>query len=194
MKLSSMVRMVLSALAKPKQHIRIEAIPQGKVIDIGGGGAGVIAQVGGARVVAIDKHESEIDEARGKAPDAQWMVADATALPFADHSFDNATAFFSCMYMPGGVLKQVFRETLRVLTKGGEFWIWDAEMAPKGRAFAIRVQVGLPDKPSVNTAYGVQAKEQSAEGMGRLLQEAGFELVESTRREHWFFIRARNAV
>ncbi len=194
MELTSTVRMVFSALAKPKQHIRIEAIPQGKVIDIGGGGEGVIAQVGGARVVAVDKHESEIDEARGKAPEAQWVVADATALPFADHSFDNATAFFSCMYMSSGVLKEVFGETRRVLKKGGEFWIWDAEMAPKGKLFAIRLQVDLPDKPSIHTAYGVQAREQSAAGMGRLLQEAGFELAETTRRKHWFFIRARNAV
>lgn len=192
MELISTVRMVFSALSNPKQHVRIEEIPQGMVIDIGGGGAGVIAQVGGARVVAIDKHSSEIEEARGNAPDAQWVVADATALPFEGHSFDNATAFFSCMYMSGSVLKEVLGETQRVLKKGGEFWIWDAEMAPKGKAFAIRLQVDLPDKPSIRTAYGVQAREQSAAGMGRLLQEAGFELAEITRRKRWFFIRARN--
>lgn len=193
MKLFSMVRMVFSALSKPKQHIRIEAIPQGKVIDIGGGGEGVIAQAGGARVVAVDKHESEIDEARSKAPEAQWVVADATALPFEGHSFDNATAFFSCMYMPGDALSEVFRETRRVLKNGGEFWIWDAEMDLRGKVFALRLQVDLPAKPSVHTAYGVRAKEQSAEGMGRLLQEAGFELAEMIHRKHWFFIRARNA-
>jgi len=192
MKLFSMICMVLSGLTKPKQHIRIEEIPAGKVIDIGGGGEGVIAQAGGARVIAIDKHQSEIDEARGHAPEAQWVVANATALPFEGHSFDSATAFFSCMYMPGDTLSDVFRETRRVLRIGGEFWIWDAEMAPKGRVFALRLQVDLPGKPSVHTAYGVRAKEQSAEGMGRLLQEAGFELAEMTRRKHWFFIKARN--
>ena len=192
MELLSMIRMVFSALSKPKQHIRIEAVPQGRIIDIGGGGEGVIAQAGGARVVAVDKHESEIDEARGKAHEAQWVVADAAALPFEGHSFDNATAFFSCMYMPGDTLSEVFKETRRVLKKGGEFWIWDAEMAPKGKAFALRLRVDLRDKPSVNTAYGVRAKEQSAEGTGRLLQEAGFELAEVTRRKHWFFIKARN--
>jgi hypothetical protein len=45
-KLLFMVEMVLSALTKPRQHIRIEEIPPGRVIDIGGGGEGVIAQVG----------------------------------------------------------------------------------------------------------------------------------------------------
>jgi ubiquinone/menaquinone biosynthesis C-methylase UbiE len=192
MKLFSMVRMVFSALAKPRQHIRIQEIPQGRVIDIGGGGEGVIAQAGGARVVAIDKNSSEIHEARGKAPDAQWVVADATKLPFGSDSFDNATAFFSCMYMSGDVLQKVLREARRVLKKGGDFWIWDAHIVPKGKVFAIRLHIDLQDTRTTNTAYGVKAKEQSAAGIGSLLEEAGFELAVATRRKHWFFIRARS--
>jgi ubiquinone/menaquinone biosynthesis C-methylase UbiE len=82
MNLLSTVQMIFAALTKPKQHISIQQIPKGLVIDIGGGGEGVIAQAGGARVVAIDKHMSEIHEARGKALDVPWIVADATALPF----------------------------------------------------------------------------------------------------------------
>jgi ubiquinone/menaquinone biosynthesis C-methylase UbiE len=192
MKLLSMVRMIFRAVTTPRQRVLVQEIPKGRVIDIGGGGEGVIARAGGAAVVAIDKHISEIEEARGKAPGALWLVADATGLPFRSHSLDHATAFFSCMYMPAGVLQEVFRETHRVLKQGGEFWIWDAHMVPKGRVFAIRLQVRLDDARTLNTAYGVKAREQSAASVGSLLQEAGFEWAVITRRERWFFIKARS--
>jgi SAM-dependent methyltransferase len=193
MKLWSTVQMVINALAKPKQRISIEDIPIGRVIDIGGGGEGVIARAGGAGVVAVDKRISEIHEARAKSPDAAWTVADATALPFQSHCFDHATAFFSCMYMPGHVQEEVFRETRRVLKEGGEFWIWDAQMAPRGNGFAIRLQVELHDGRTLNTVYGVRQKDQSAAGMGRLLREAGFEPQVITDRKHWFLIKAKRA-
>ena len=60
MKLALVVHMIFNALAKPKQHIVIQKVPQGHVLDIGGGGDGVIAQAGGARIDALDKYISEI--------------------------------------------------------------------------------------------------------------------------------------
>ena len=191
MNLLSTVQMIFAALTKPKQHISIQQIPKGLVIDIGGGGEGVIAQAGGARVVAIDKHMSEIHEARGKALDVPWIVADATALPFLSHSFDSATAFFSCMYMSSDVQEQVFRETRRVLKTGGEFWIWDALIVPQSKAFAIRLQVDSPAMHTINTVYGVKARGQSAAGIGSLLRQAGFESEVITDRKDWFLIQAR---
>lgn len=186
MKLFSVFQMILSAITKPKQHILIQEIPHGRVIDIGGGGEGVIAQIGGARVVAIDKFISEIHEARGKAPGASWMVADATEIPCESRCFDNATAFFSCMYMTDEVKVKVFRETRRVLKKGGEFWIWDVHMLPRSKVFAIRLQIDFHETHKVNTAYGVKAKDQSAASIDNLLQECGYESEVITNRKHWF--------
>jgi len=191
MTLLSTVQMVFDALTKPKQHVLIQEIPKGRVIDIGGGGEGVVARAGGAGVVAIDKLISEIHEAKGKAPDVQWMVADATGLPFKSQCFDNATAFFSCMYMSGDVKEKVFKETRRVLKEGGEFWIWDAHMVPKSQVFAIRLQVDVHGSRTINAVYGVKAKDQSAAGIGSLLQEAGFEAEVITNRKHWFLIKAK---
>jgi ubiquinone/menaquinone biosynthesis C-methylase UbiE len=191
MNLFSTVQMIFAALTKPKQHISIHEIPTGRVIDIGGGGEGVIAQIGGARVVAVDKYVSEIHEARGKALGVAWIVADATALPFDSQCFDNATAFFSCMYMSGDVQEKVFREIRRVLKTGGEFWIWDAHIVPKSKVFAIRLQVDSPDVHTINTVYGVKARGQSAVGIGSLLRQAGFEPEVITDRKHWFLIKAR---
>lgn len=182
--------MMLNALAKPKQHIAIQEVPQGRVIDIGGGGEGVIAQAGGARIVAIDKYESEIHEAREKAPDTPWMVADATGLPCQSNCVDHATAFFSCMYMPDDVKEHAFRETRRVLKDGGEFWIWDAHMAPKGNVFAIRLRVDIHGGRTINTVYGAAAKEQSSTSICGLLRQSGFEAEVITDQEHWFFVKA----
>ncbi len=191
MNLFSTVQMIFTALTKPKQHISIQEIPTGRVIDIGGGGEGVIAQAGGARVVAIDKFMSEIHEARGKALDVPWIVANATALPFKSRCFDNATAFFSCMYMSGDVQEKVFTETRRVLKAGGEFWIWDAHIVPKSKVFAIRLQVDSPAMHTINTVYGVKARGQSAAGIGSLLQQAGFEPEVIIERKHWFLLKGK---
>jgi ubiquinone/menaquinone biosynthesis C-methylase UbiE len=192
MKLFSMVQMILGALSRGKQRVSILEVPHGSLLDIGGGGEGVIAQAVGAGVVAIDLRLSEIREAQEKTPGTLWAVTDAAALPFRDQCFDHAMAFFSCMYMPSDLLPKVFLEGRRVLKTGGELWIWDAHIVPKGKAFAIRLQVDLPGGRTILTMYGAKAKEQSAAGFASLLQEAGFEPDVTTDREQWFSIRARS--
>ena len=190
MKVLSIIQMIINALVKPKQRILIQKIPEGRVLDIGGGGEGVIAQAGGAMVVAIDKCISEIHEARENATTTPWMVADGTELPYKNNSFDNATAFFSCMYMTDDLKEYVFKETRRVLKKGGEFWIWDVRMA-SNQVFAIRLNVDFSENHTIKTIYGVKAKDQSDVSMCHLLHEAGFETEVIANRKYWFFIKAK---
>lgn len=193
MKLISVIQMLFTAMVKPRRHIVIQEIPKGQVIDIGGGGEGVIAQAGGTRVFPIDKYMSEIQEARGKAPNVSWMVANATEMPCQSQSFDNATAFFSCMYMSNDIKEKVFRETWRVLKQGGEFWIWDAPILTKGKVFAIRLQVVFQGRHTINTVFGVKTKDQNATSICRLLEKAKFTPEIITDRKHWFLIKARRA-
>ena len=188
MNLWSIIKMVFQALIKPKRHILIPEISDGLILDIGGGGEGVIAQIGGARVIAIDKFMSEITEARGKTPNAAWLVADGTQLPHPNNSMDHATAFFSCMYMPEDVKEKVFRETRRVLKTGGEFWIWDVPMTTKSDVFAFRLQVEIPN---IKTIYGVKTKDQSAVTICNQLQEIDFKTDLITNNQDWFFIKAK---
>jgi hypothetical protein len=95
------------------------------------------------------------------------------------------------MYMSDDVTREAFREAGRALKKGGEFWIWDAQMVPRGGVFAIRLRVDVGDQRTINTTYGVWAKEQSAAGIARLLREAGFESEVSVNLRHWFMIKAK---
>jgi len=188
-----MIRMIFNALLKPKQKIILMNLPDGKVIDIGGGGEGVIAQVSGHRVIAIDKRVSEIYEARGKGPSATWLVSDGMALPFKRDSFKVATAYFSFMYMPRTVISGVLKEAHRVLNKNGELLIWDVNIPPKKKLFAISLKVDIPKNRSIKTIYGVRGKEQSVEKMCEWIEEAGLEPKVITNNKHWYLVRATKA-
>ncbi len=69
---------------------------KGTILDIGGGGEGIIGRVYGQQVTAIDNRQEELDE----APDnGHKLLMDASALAFQDGFFDNVTFFYSLMYM-----------------------------------------------------------------------------------------------
>ena len=173
-----------------KQRVVIEEIPSGKIIDIGGGGEGIIAQIGGENITVIDKRESEIKQAQVKAPKVTWRVADARNLPFESSSFDNATAFFSLMYMQPSVKEEVISEVFRVLPPGGEFWIWDA-IVPKKGIFVIMLSIQLPNGKTIKTGYGSNDCIQTQESTTEILQKIGFDVREKHSNKAWFFLRAK---
>ena len=59
------------------------------ILDLGGGGEGVIGLIYGGQVTAIDNRQEELDEAP-KGP--VKLVMDAAALAFAGGSFQTVTA------------------------------------------------------------------------------------------------------
>lgn len=71
----------------------------------------------GARLTALDVAPTFVRAARDADPSVDHLVADGTALPFDDATFDAATAFMSVMDMPdpGAVLA----EMARVVRRGG---------------------------------------------------------------------------
>lgn len=159
----------------------------GRILDIGGGGEGVIGRLKGSQVLAIDLHQSELDE----APDGfEKQVMDARAMSFADRSFTAVCAFFSLMYMPNPEdLQKVFKEAWRVMSPGGVFRIWDVDTScrPKsGRArylARLRYCVG---KVSKTTAYGVRWPEQTRDldYYTKLAESYGFKLMLTERYSH----------
>ncbi|MHA2339596.1 MAG: class I SAM-dependent methyltransferase [Candidatus Hodarchaeales archaeon] len=175
----------------PQQEIIINEIPDGKIIDIGGGGEGIIAQIGGKNVTVIDRSQNEIDEAKDKAPDAKWVVADSRDLPQNIGSFDNATAFFSGMYMINSDKKKTFQEVAKIIPLGGELWIWDAVISLKKEKFLIMMKVTLPNQKLINTGYGVKAKLQNINEYENMLSSTGFQVIDKDIHEYWLFIKAK---
>ena len=172
------------------QKIILDSIPDGSVIDIGGGGEGIIAQIGNERITAVDKNQSEIDEAKPNAPRANWILADATALSYSDEYFDNATAFFSGMYMSAETFEKASKEVHRVLRNNGEFWIWDAKITPDKDLFLIRLHITLPNGKKIRTGYGARGKNQNITEITQKLVEAKFHIEMTENHGKWFFIKA----
>ncbi len=172
------------------QKITIDAIPNGSIIDVGGGGEGVIAQIGKDNVTVIDKHQEEIDEARSKSPASKWVLANATSLEYDTGYFDNATAFFSGMYMSIENFKKVCEEVFRVLKNNGEFWIWDAKISENTGLFIIRLSVTLPNGKKIRTAYGSRIKTRSLSEIKQILKNAKFQVEVKVNHQKWFFLKA----
>jgi len=159
---------------------RLEMKPieaSGFILDIGGGGEGIIGRLNGRQVVAIDIKEEELKETE---TEALKIVMDARDLKFLPGSFEVCTAFFSFMYIPKEDHLKVFREVYRILKEGGRFLIWDVTIPePLGdyEVFVVHLKVRLPGG-EVATGYGVRwDKTQDLSHFKALAAEVGFEPV-----------------
>ncbi len=162
----------------------------GWILDIGGGGEGVIGRLKGSNVIAIDIRRDELVEAPAGP---LKLIMDATDLQFLDHTFDTVTAFFSLMYFNHDTRPQVFHEVHRVLTSGGKFHLWDVTIPPptdpSKRVFAVPLTIHLPHE-TIQTGYGVtwQHREQTLDDYLQLAQETGLKVVSQETTEHLFYI------
>ena len=139
------------------QTVRVhDFASSGFVLDVGGGGEGIIGVLKGQDVIAVDLRREELEEA---PPGPLKIVMDARELQFLDGAFATATAFFSLMYLKSrDDQHKVLAEVFRVLQPGGQFLIWDVSVPqrPEGEekdvyAAMLRVEVG--DR-TVETGYG----------------------------------------
>jgi demethylmenaquinone methyltransferase / 2-methoxy-6-polyprenyl-1,4-benzoquinol methylase len=93
--------------------------PGDRVLDAccGTGDLALADRAAGGEVVGVDFSGRMLERARRKAPDLEWVQADATALPFGDASFDVVTVGFGIRNLPD--LQAGLRELARVTRPGG---------------------------------------------------------------------------
>ncbi|MCR5811793.1 MAG: class I SAM-dependent methyltransferase [Lachnospiraceae bacterium] len=117
----------------------------GHILDIGGGGEGVIGRVYGPLVTAIDNSPEELAE----APEGfEKLVMDACNMRFPDASFDHVTAFYSFLFISKDRHAQVISEITRVLRPGGELHIWDCEVASAyPEPFTVELDIDANGEP-----------------------------------------------
>lgn len=147
----------------------------GEILDLGGGGEGVIGRAYGHQVTAIDNRQEELDEAPGNF---RRMLMDATDLSFPDSHFAHVTAFFTMMYMDKTTQLKAIREAARVLKPGGELHLWDAEIdRAEPEPFCVEMDVSLPAE-RIHTTYGIVKPDaaQNAEYFIGLCETTGLRI------------------
>jgi len=164
---------------------------KGRILDIGGGGEGIIGQLKGKQVVAIDPKESELKEAT--PGDYLKIIMDAKELQFLDETFDTITAFFTLMYIPLSDHQKVFKEIYRVTKKGGEFVIWDFSIPKRETSdknfYGLYLDIKIGEK-EISTGYATKwDKEQDLEYYLNLGKAIGFKILESDTTNELFQIR-----
>jgi len=129
-----------------------------------------------AMIVASDLNQAMLDHAAAQLPAGgiMWRQADATALPFADGSFDAVICQFGVMFFPDK--NQGYREARRVLRPGGTFLfnVWDRIGANEAGAIVDEAVASLfPEDPPhflARTPYGYHDIGQ----IRAALEQAGF--------------------
>ena len=126
--------------------------PQDRVLDVaaGTGAASLPAAAAGARVTATDLVPEllEIGERRAseRGLDIEWQTADATALPFADASYDVVMSAIGAMFAPDQ--RATADELVRVCRPGGTIAManWTAD-GGAGRFFGVIAPYAPPPPP-----------------------------------------------
>lgn len=176
-----------------RQLVTVDDFPSsGHILDIGGGGEGIIGLLKGQDVIAIDTNRRELEEA---AEGALKIVMDARDLQFLDDAFNTATAFFSLMFLKeSSDYRKVLDEIFRVLRPGGRFLIWDTNISERPEipqpSYAVLLTVHVKDL-EIETGYGQPwpAETHDLSFYEMLARETGFRVEGHEAEGHFFFLR-----
>jgi len=127
-------------------------------------------------IVATDLNPGMLEQAKqlGASRQVEWQVADATALPFADASFDAVVCQFGTMFFPDK--PKAYSQVRRVLAPGGFFLfnVWDRiednEFADVITKSLERVFPNDPPRFMARTPHGYR----DANALAKDLADGGF--------------------
>ena len=161
----------------------------GYIVDLGGGGEGIIGQLKPKQTIAVDLIRRELEQS---PPGPLKIVMDARDLKFLDKAIPTVTAFYCLMYVAEGDHSKVFAEAYRVLEPGGRLLLWEAATPRRegDRKWALfPLTVNLPGK-QVKTGYGVPLGEQPHDlaYFSRLGSQVGFRTVTSRQAGLHFYL------
>jgi len=177
-----------------KQEVTVEDFDaSGYILDIGGGGEGVIGRLKGEQVIAIDISKRELADAPAGP---LKVIMDARDLQFLDSTFGTATSFFTLMYIAAADHPVVFREIHRVLASGGRFLIWDLLYPPRTDPdidiAVVPLEVVLPGT-KLETGYGGAWPDEGRDLAYyiNLAKTTGFEVISRSEDDLVFYLELR---
>jgi demethylmenaquinone methyltransferase/2-methoxy-6-polyprenyl-1,4-benzoquinol methylase len=116
-----MNRAMTAGLDRRWRRLAADAVvrPGDRVLDAccGTGDLALADERAGGTVTGLDFSERMLERARQKSGSVDWVLGDATSLPFDDGSFDSATVGFGIRNVPD--LEAGLAELARVLRPGG---------------------------------------------------------------------------
>jgi tetratricopeptide (TPR) repeat protein len=175
-----------------RQEVMVPDFPaDGYILDIGGGGEGVIGQLKGNQVISIDPYKEELEN----APSTNLkIVMDGRDLKFIDNSFNTAAIFYTLMYIAPEDHEKVFLEVKRVLRHGGRLLIWDVNLPvwkdPSKEFGVYRFKFKLPQK-EIDTGYGARFPKSfplNLQYYTDLAQKTGFKVIAAKNNEPSFYL------
>ena len=192
----------MTRVETPLQKITLKRLnPEGLILDIGGGGEGLVSRIEGKRVCALDIRISEIREAQIHGAPASWIVGDGRNLGFIGGSFNEVTLWFSLGYMRDWDTKRrVLEEAWRVLKEQGSISIMASKIPDSTEEFVFWAHFTLPDGTVSKTGYGVRGsavhgvtKSQTMDSVVNLLEVLEFKILGAVEHEVWFSITAKRS-
>jgi ubiquinone/menaquinone biosynthesis C-methylase UbiE len=178
----------------PIQRIELGNLPEkGIIIDVGGGGDGLVSRIAGARVCAVDINIDKIREARIYEQHANWLNCDGQSLCFVDDVFDTATLWFSLGYLRTWDMKQqVLHEINRVLKADGELLIWACRIDCEEVGALFRVDLTFPDRSVSRFGFGVAGQQnQTISTVSQILDMSGFDINRAREIGPFFYIHCK---
>ncbi|NYT74132.1 class I SAM-dependent methyltransferase [Halomonas sp. QX-2] len=154
---------------------RLNPVTHGKVLDIGAGLGGLMRQGAslGFQMTGLDithgfsalNKSLSLRVSQPDAPPLAWVTGDASALPFADSSFDAVLFQHSLLNMPNA--SKVITESRRVLRPGGQIVMHEVVSGPN----VAQLRYPVPWAASSEHSHLVTLVE-----LTRLLEIGGFQL------------------
>ncbi|MBD3159517.1 MAG: methyltransferase domain-containing protein [Candidatus Lokiarchaeota archaeon] len=186
--------MTRDVMYTPVQRIPLPSLPdKGLILDIGGGGEGIVSRIWRQRVCAVDIRMNKIREAHiYPVRNTNWFLSDGASLCFESRAFGAVTQWFSLAYMRTWEKKrEVIREAYRTLSTDGVLSILAAKIGGQYEKYILRVRFELPDGTISETGYGLMGEQtQSPEEAEEVLRDVGFSVNHSEGGEYWFRIDA----
>ncbi|MGY5878987.1 MAG: class I SAM-dependent methyltransferase [Candidatus Thorarchaeota archaeon] len=161
------------------------------ILDLGGGGEGIIGMMKGRDVIAIDRRKDELEET---SKDSLKIVMDMNELNFLDGTFSTVTAFFTFMYIPEENFEGILKEVWRVMKPGGELLVWEPifKIPPEEReknAAVIPLKIHLPDGRVNQTGYGGPLRDLDESTILTPATKIGFKVLDKKVEEYTYFVR-----